>query len=178
MLSEDKGIPPMTTARIQRFAILLSVYNFLLQYCPGNKNGNANFMSCFPSTDPNNDESRIRNYVYLPELIQSPMTAKEIEQYSKHDLSIVKVIQYIKNSWPSKMEEQFKPYVRCKYELSIENSGLHWVNRVVIPHQLPHQDITQIISQSSRNMSYEIASMIVHMVAINGQDNRKLGQKL
>ena len=171
MLSEDKGIPPMTTARIQRWTILLSAYNYSLQYRPGNKNGNADFMSCFPSTDPNNDESRIRNYVYLPELIQSPMTAKEIEQYSKHDLIIVKVIQYIQNGWPSKVEEQFKPYVRRKYELSIENSGLHWGNRV-------HQDITQITSQSSRNMSCEIASMIVHMVAINGQGDRKLDQKL
>ena len=106
------------------------------------------------------------------------MTAKEIEQYSKHDLIIVKVIQYIQNGWPSKVQEQFKPYVRRKYELSIENSSLHWGNQVVIPHQLPHQDITQITSQSSRNISYEITSMIVHMVAMNGQGDRKLGQKL
>ena len=61
MLSQDKGILLMTTARIQRFGILLSAYNYSLQYRPGNKNGNANFMSCFPLTDPNNDESRIRN---------------------------------------------------------------------------------------------------------------------
>ena len=78
-------------------------------------------------TDPNNG-SRINNYVYLTELIPSPVTAKEIEQYSKHDPIIVKVIQYIQNGWPSKVEEQFKPYVRCKYELSIENSSLHWGN--------------------------------------------------
>ena len=81
-LSKDKGIPPMTTARIQRWAILLSAYNNSLQYHPGNKNGNADFMSCFPTTDPNNDESRISNYAYLTELIHSPMTAKEIKQYS------------------------------------------------------------------------------------------------
>ena len=58
-LSEDKGILPMTTARIQRWAILLSAYNNSLQYHPGNKNGNADFMSRFPSTDPNNDESEL-----------------------------------------------------------------------------------------------------------------------
>ena len=38
-----------------------------------------------------NDESRISNYVYLTELIHSPMTAKEIEQYSKCDPILVKV---------------------------------------------------------------------------------------
>ena len=53
MVSEDKGIPPMTTARIQRWAILLSAYNYSLQYRPGNKNGNADFMSCFPLTNSN-----------------------------------------------------------------------------------------------------------------------------
>ena len=42
----------MTTARIQIWAILLSAYNYSLQYRPGNKNGNADFMSRFPSTNP------------------------------------------------------------------------------------------------------------------------------
>ena len=102
----------MTAARIQRWAKLLSAYNYSLQYCPGNKNGNADFMSRFPSTDPNNDKSRISTYVYLTGLIHSPVTAKEIEQYSQRDLIIVKVIQ-------------FKPYIRRKYELSVENSCLH-----------------------------------------------------
>ena len=41
ILFEGKGIPLMTAARIQRWAILLSAYNYLLQYRPGNKNGRA-----------------------------------------------------------------------------------------------------------------------------------------
>ena len=52
ILPGDKGILPMTTARIQIWAILLSAYNYSLQYRPGNKNGNADFMSHFPSTNP------------------------------------------------------------------------------------------------------------------------------
>ena len=52
ILSEDKGIPPMATARIQIWAILLSAYNYSLQYRPGNKNDNADFMSRFPLTNP------------------------------------------------------------------------------------------------------------------------------
>ena len=83
---------------------------------------NADFMSRLPLINPSNDESRIRIYLYLTELIHSPATAKEIKQYSKHDPIIAKVIQYIQNGWPSKVEGQFQPYVRCKYELSIEKS--------------------------------------------------------
>ena len=52
ILSEDKGIPPMATARIQIWAILLSAYNYSLQYRPWNKNDNADFMSRFPLTNP------------------------------------------------------------------------------------------------------------------------------
>ena len=52
ILSEDKGIPPMATARIQIWAILLSAYTYSLQYRPGNKNDNADFMSRFPLTNP------------------------------------------------------------------------------------------------------------------------------
>ena len=90
-----KVFPWWPLARIQRWAVLLSAYNYLLQYCPGSKNGNADFMSRLPSIDPNNDESRISNYMYLTGLIHSPVTAKEIKQYSKCDPIIAKVIQYI-----------------------------------------------------------------------------------
>ena len=175
ILSEDRGIPPVTAARTQRWAILLSVYNYSLQYRPANKNGNADFMSRFPSTDPNNDESRMSNYVYLTELIHSPVTAKEIEKYSKRDSIIVKVIQYVQNDWPSKVEEQFKPYVRRKYELSLENSCLLWKNQVVIPHQLRDKILHEL--HDNHPEICRMKSFAPSYVWWPRQNYRKLGQK-
>ena len=47
LTSEQKGIPSMAAARIQRWAILLSAYNYSLKYRSGSENSNANFFSRF-----------------------------------------------------------------------------------------------------------------------------------
>ena len=45
-------------------------------------------------------------------------------------------MDYINNGWPSKIEEQCKPYLRRKNELCINLSCLRSGNRAVIPFQL------------------------------------------
>ena len=47
LASEQKGITSMAAARIQRWAILLSAYNYSLKYRSGSENSNANFFSRF-----------------------------------------------------------------------------------------------------------------------------------
>ena len=41
LLGEKKGIPAMASARIQRWALMLSAYNYQVQYVPGKENMNA-----------------------------------------------------------------------------------------------------------------------------------------
>ena len=48
LVGEDKGYPDRATARILRWALLLSTYDYKLEYRPGALNGNANGLSRLP----------------------------------------------------------------------------------------------------------------------------------
>ena len=45
LLGERKGVPAMASARVQRWALTLSAYNYTVQYVPGKDNANANVFS-------------------------------------------------------------------------------------------------------------------------------------
>ena len=48
LFAENKAIPPMAAARIQRWAIILSAYDYTLLYKPGTNNTNADCLSRLP----------------------------------------------------------------------------------------------------------------------------------
>ena len=75
LLSERKGIPSMAAARIQRWAILLSAYNYSLKYHSSSENANANFFSRFPSNEKDSCSS-VKNEVFITELTHAPVTSK------------------------------------------------------------------------------------------------------
>ena len=52
----------MAAARIQRWATLLSAYDYTLKYCSGAENSNADFFSCFPSNEKTTTSS-IKNKI-------------------------------------------------------------------------------------------------------------------
>jgi len=49
ILGEKEGIPPLAAARMQRWALVLSAYQYKMQHIPGNQNYCANYMSRLPS---------------------------------------------------------------------------------------------------------------------------------
>ena len=72
----------------------------------------------------------------MTELIQAPVTAKEIEKVSKRDPIISNVIDFVLCGWPSKVNKQLQSYFCHNNELAVESSCLIWGNKVVLPFQL------------------------------------------
>ena len=48
IFSPAKGIPEMAASRLQRWAIILSAYNYEVKYQPTDKHGNADALSRSP----------------------------------------------------------------------------------------------------------------------------------
>ena len=136
LLSEEKAIPSMAAARIQRWAIIMSTYNYTLKYRSGSENLNADFFSRYPSKDDTNESSIVTNNVLMTELSHSPVTSKEVSSFSKRDPIVSSVIEYVQTGWPNKPPEGLIPYYTRRDELSVVDSCLLWGNRVVIPFQL------------------------------------------
>ena len=111
----------MAAARMQRWATLLSAYDYTLKYRSGAENSNADFFSCFPSNEKTTT-STIKNKLFMTELSYSPVTSKEVVHFSKKDL-VIAVIDYVLSGWSNKIQEQFKPYLHWKNELSVESEN-------------------------------------------------------
>ena len=79
----------------------------------------------------------------MTELSYSPVTSKEVADFSKKDPA--NVTDYVLSGWPNKVQEQFKPYLYRKNELSVESDCLIWGNRVIIPFHLRNKVLTELL---------------------------------
>ena len=84
LFSEKRGIPNMAAAQMQRWATLLSAYDYTLKYHSGAENSNADFFSHFPSNEKPTT-STIKNKIFMSELSYSPVTSKEVADFSKKE---------------------------------------------------------------------------------------------
>ena len=106
LLAEDKPIPSLAAARIQRWAIILSSYDYTLTYKSGATNSNADCLSRLLTAQNVNVSSKLDNVVYLTELDASPVTSEEVSYHTKTDVVLSKVCTYVKRGWPETNENK------------------------------------------------------------------------
>ena len=81
----------------------------------------------------------------MAELSYSPVTSKEVADFSKKGPVTATVIDYVLSGWPNKVQEPFKPYLYRKNELSVESDCLIRRNRVIIPFHLRNKILTELL---------------------------------
>eukprot|EP00117_Sycon_ciliatum_P047469 scpid109855/ scgid33904/ Uncharacterized protein K02A2.6 len=71
-------------------------------------------------------------------LIDNDQVAKAdtVRAETANDPVLSKVLQYVRNGWPSVTPAEFQSYVSKRMELSIEDDVLLWGNRVIVPTSL------------------------------------------
>ena len=98
ILKKIKKIPDIISARIQRWAVILSVYAYQLEYREGSKNENADGLRMLSRPTKREDapiaEENIMLLVYLD---QTPVTYQEITRGTKLDKFLKQVLNYVKN---------------------------------------------------------------------------------
>ena len=101
------GIPVIAAARLQRWALILSAYQYTMEYRKSSDNANADMLSRFPIDSPE---------VATPEELESvhsvvesvPLSAQLIAQYTKRDPVLAKVYDFILSGWPNHCYRLFK----------------------------------------------------------------------
>ena len=137
VLNPDKMTLPMAAARIQRWALILSAYDYAIQYREGNLNANADALSRLqlpetPSSTPVPGET-----VLLMELLETtPITADQVKDWTRRSPVLARILKFIKQGWPSKCSEaELQPYFQRRDALSVQDDCILWGNRVVVPPQ-------------------------------------------
>ena len=137
ILGPKRGVPPLATARMQRWALLLSAYDYDIVYRPTTAHGNADGLSRLPLPEmkpvANTEDPTVFNIGQIEAL---PIQSSEIKKATCADKHLRKVMSYTLRGWPTRVPQVLSPYHTRRLELTVEGGCLLWGIRVVIPTTL------------------------------------------
>ena len=160
IFSPKSAIPTLAAARMQRWALVLSAYDYEIEYKRSEDHANCDALSRLPHEDSTVGSE---GAVYSVSAIDDdfPITAEDIGKATLVDPVLSKVHQFVMSGWPEGcLDETFKPYHNRRNELSCEQDCVLWA-----PGSLFHQSFEPKCWISS------IGNTLVYVVAKNGPRN-------
>lgn len=144
ILHPSKCIPTMSAMRMQRWALLLSSYNYKVEFCKGKQIAHADFLSRMPlcnTVDPVSSEINL-----LSPTRCKPLSSYDIAAETRRDALLSKVLDLTWLGWPNQVDKELEPYFKHRNELSIDQDCILWGNRVIIPCKL-RQEILNLLHE-------------------------------
>ena len=85
IFGHDQGVPPLAAARMQRWALILSAYQYRIQYIPGEQNNCADCMFRLPLVKSSVDDDRTDKDVLALSLHALPVTSSDIAKATRRE---------------------------------------------------------------------------------------------
>ncbi|XP_048488715.1 uncharacterized protein K02A2.6-like [Plutella xylostella] len=141
IFGKKNGVSVMAASRLQRYAIYLSAYNYVIQYLPSEKNIVADYFSRAPlpvrHTELEDAEDAAAAPLHFLDESTLPVSVDDVRTATAADRTLQTVIKYMLKGWPRKVTcAAIQPYFRCKSDLEVEDGCLLRGHRVVIPSLL------------------------------------------
>jgi hypothetical protein len=134
LFSERKAVPQQALARIQRWALTLSAYDYTILYKPGDEHANADSLSRLPIGENIRNPPQPAEIIVLMETLQStPITPKNIRQWTDTDPLLSQVREQLLQGWEDCDREEMTPFNRKRHEMSVQDGCVLWGSRVVVP---------------------------------------------
>ena len=136
ILGPKKGIPSLAAARLQRWAVLLSAYQYEIQFKSTQAHANADGLSRLPlltDDDAPTISTRATTVFNISQIEALPITSTDIASATRKDKVLSKVYRYTKFGWPDQPIEALRPYQSRQQQLTVEGDCLMWGIRVIVP---------------------------------------------
>jgi hypothetical protein len=133
-----KGIPQYSANRLRRWAIILSNYQYKIEYVRSDRNS-ADFLSrALPTKGDVDDHDSVETVEGAVNHISANVDLDEIKRSMSLDNTLTKVVNLVKKGWPGsvKKDSQLWSYFNIRHQLSLDKNLLWWNNRIVIPSGL------------------------------------------
>ena len=146
LFNERRAIPPQASARIQRWALTLSAYEYTLACKSTTEHSNADGLSRLPLDElPQITPQPAELVLSLQCLDDTPVTSKQIKHWTSRDPVFSQVLTLMQQGWPDVCpEEELKPFWNRKTELSSLDGCIFWNSRVVIPKSCRQQVLQEL----------------------------------
>ena len=107
LLHEHKPTSAQASARIRRWSLLLSAYEYTISFRKTEEHGNADALSRLPLQETRSDTPNPPELVLLMNhLGESPVTARHIRVWTRRDPILSKVKDYVERGWPSERDKE------------------------------------------------------------------------
>lgn len=136
LLGEARSTSPQASARIRRWSVYLSMFEYTLRFRKTDAHANADALSRLPLPVEAPPPAEPTELVLLAEhLLNAPVSAEQIRKQTERDPTLAPVVQFLKQGWPCKVDKKssLSPFFKRKEELSIFEGCILWGTRVVIP---------------------------------------------
>ena len=140
IFSPSKSIPVTSAARLQRYALFLSGFNYDIEYKSTKRHTNADGLSRLPapsSFKDDDDETDAEDIFHLMQIEKLPVTHAVIQRETKHDKTLSQVYEQVQNGWQFQPKgSPLAPFYNRRNEITIYQGCLLWGIRVIIPSKL------------------------------------------
>ena len=126
ILGPKKGVPSLAAAHLQRWALILTAYNYQIEFKTTSAHSNADGLSRLPLPSPSltSDSSYIVappqngslpdvDIFVIGQLEALLVTSKQLKVATRCDPILSRVFRYKQQGCPSKVSDVFKPYWMC-----------------------------------------------------------------
>ncbi len=135
ILSPGKNTPAVAAARLQRWAVILAMYDYEIRYKKGSQMGNADGLSRLLLREQTNILSFRISYFNSS---NSPLDFEGIRVHTERDRSLVDLRKYLMFGWPNvgDLSDEQKRFYAKRNSLSTENDCVFYGSRIIVPHSL------------------------------------------
>ena len=143
LFGDQKPTSAMASARVTRWHMSLSGYQYTIVHKRGKDHLNADALSRLPVPAPEGEVAWLTEEMeeeevsinLLTELDTRPVTAEDLQRSIQKDPILNRVRGFIQNGWPDKsqLDSDLQPYSTRRMELSVEDHIVMWGRRVIIP---------------------------------------------
>lgn len=150
LFGEHKSLPTLAAARIQRWAIILSAYDYHIVYKKSAEHSNADGLSRCPLPETSDVGTALSSetvHSLLEEHFnEAPLNATQIARATRTDSDLSRVYKYVMEGWPTHTDEYLKVYYSKRHELSTEQGCVLWGTRVIVPARVRKAVLKEIHS--------------------------------
>lgn len=132
----NKSTPAVAAARLQRWSVVLSSYNYTIEYRKASHMAHADALSRLPLNEETGDEECLINS--FNEVGDIPLISEDIARETKNDHVLRQVYNLVKDGVPNNniqkiLDPELKKYIPKLSNLACEENCLFFGNRLVIP---------------------------------------------
>ena len=157
IFSPKSSLPALAASRLQRWAIILSAYQYEVECRATDKHANADCLSRLPLEVTTEEDAitKSASLFNLQQIDSLPVKSEKIAQFIANDPILSKVITFVQQDWPTQIQDELKPFHKRKDELTVEANCLLWGRKVIIPekqqNKVLHRRAAYCSPRSSKN---------------------------